>query len=90
MTLKGEVCCLYSHGSFWPRHAQPEIGIVEHLNRQVDGFRPEVDHQHLALEISLLVGIHLDALSTAVDFLGDDTAFRERIANLFKGRIQRD
>ena len=90
MTLEGKVCLLHPHGPFRSRHAQPEIGIIEHLNRKVDRLRPEVDHQSFALEFTLLVGIHLDALSAAVNFLGDDAALGECVSNLFKAGIKWD
>lgn len=90
LTLEGKVCLLHLHGSVRPRYTQPEIRIIEHLNRKVNRLRPEIDHQGFALESALLIRVHLDALSAAVNFLGDDATFGECVSNLFKAGIERD
>ena len=90
LALVGEVCGLHLHRSMWPRHPQPEIGIVQHLHCEIDGFRSEVYHQSFALEFPIIIQVHLDTLSTTVDFLGDDTTFGESVSNLFEIGIEGD
>lgn len=73
-----------------PRLAKSEIRLVEHLYRQVDRLGPEVDHQHLALEIAIVIHVHLDPRSAAVNLLGNDTTLGEHISNFIEFDFERN
>lgn len=75
LTLKREVCRLDPHRLEWAGGAESEIGLVQHLDGKIDRLRPEVNHQHLAFEFTLIIGVHLDPRAAAVNFLGDDSTF---------------
>lgn len=74
----------------WPRHPQPEIRVIQHLHCEVDRFRSEVYHESFALEFPIIIQVHLDSFSAAINFLGDDTTFGEGVSNLFKIGIEGD
>lgn len=90
MALVGEVCGLHLHRSMWPRHPQPEVGVIQHLHCQVDRFRSEVYHESFALKFPIIIQVHLDPFSAAVNFLGDDTTFGESVSDFFKIGIEGD
>ena len=72
----------------WALYPKPEIGLVKHLYRQVDGFRSEVDNERFALELAILIRIHLDSWPTAVDFFCDDAAFGEDVSDLVELNVE--
>src|SRR5947199_3060162 len=65
LALVGEVCCLHSHFSHRSLDSKSEVRVVEHLNRKVDRFRSKIHNQRIALELSLVVFVHLDSRFTA-------------------------
>lgn len=74
----------------WSRLPQPEIGVIQHLHCEIDRFRSEVYHQSFTLEFPIIIQVHLDSFSAAVDFLGDNTTFGESVSNLFEIGIEGD
>lgn len=90
LTLVREVRSLYPHLACWSFCAQSEICIVKHLNRKIHGLGSEEDDESIALELSLIVLIHLDPCLARVDLLCDDAAFREDVLDFFLFDVERE
>jgi hypothetical protein len=58
-----------------------EVVFVHHPDRQIDGLLLEVYDQAVAVEVALIVLVHLDAL-VAVSALVDDAVFLELVLDL--------
>ena len=58
-----------------------EVVFVHHPDRQIDRLLFEVYDQAVAVEVALLVPVHLDAL-VAISALVDDTVFLELVLDL--------
>lgn len=90
MAFKREIGGLDPHRPKRPRLTEAEVRLVQHLYREIDRFRPEVDHQRLALEIAVVVGVHLHARPAAVNLFGDDAAFGKDISDLIEFDFEGD
>lgn len=69
------------------RLPKSKTGIIQHLDRQIDGLGSEVDDQCIAFELAPVVLVHLDPGLTAIDLLGYDAAFGEDGADFFEGGV---
>jgi hypothetical protein len=88
LALVGEVCCLYSHFPHRSLDSKSEVRVVKHLNRKADRFRSKVDNQRIALELSLIVFVHLDSRFAAVNLFRNDATFCECMFDLVDVCIQ--
>lgn len=67
---------------------ESKIVIVHHTNRKINRILLEVDDQGLAIEVAVLIGVHLDAL-VAICALVNDAVLLERVLDLVGIRIAR-
>lgn len=88
--LVAKICRGHSHFSIRCRLSQPEIRIIQHLNRQVHTFGAEVKNEGIAFEVFMLVGVKLDAWLPLVNLFGNDSTPRKDVMDFLDRDIQRE
>ena len=85
LVLVGKIRRLHLHSL---RISEPQTGVIEHLDRQVDGLWSEIHDQCITLELSPIVLIHLDPGLTAINLLSDDAALGEDGVDFFESGVR--
>lgn len=72
------------------RLPQPQLRIIQHLNRQIHALGPEIDNQRVAFESPVVVRVELDARFPGINLFGNDAAAGEDAVDFVDGRRWRE